>query len=155
MISDEIDTDECPLCLENFLPIKNRKSCLLRVCQRFREFGVRELRCPSQFEILPQIKYARVLLDLNTQAQAESDCYYIKQNEITYAHYYNQNNAGDQNYKPLDFYVKPDQIVQLNCNPKHIFHKTCLREYVRKQGNEEKNCPLCRSEFKAKVFQLK
>ena len=47
MLGEEIDTDECPLCLENFQPVKNRKSYVIRMCQRVRELGVRELRSPT------------------------------------------------------------------------------------------------------------
>ena len=43
----------------------------------------------------------------------------------------------------LDF-EKEDVIVQLKCDPKHIFHRECLEPWIQQGHN---TCPMCRKDI--------
>ena len=36
--------------------------------------------------------------------------------------------------------IPGDQVIQLSCNKSHIFHSTCLQEWLKMQFR----CPICR-----------
>ena len=47
-------------------------------------------------------------------------------------------------------FVAQDDIVQLRCSDRHIFHVDCLLgwlETLEKNKAEEKSCPLCREKI--------
>ena len=48
-----------------------------------------------------------------------------------YIRNFDMNCQGDPNYNPLDYFPTPDELVQLPCNEKHIFHIDCMIKYIK------------------------
>eukprot|EP00347_Sterkiella_histriomuscorum_P012285 403369175 len=46
------------------------------------------------------------------------------------------------------------QVIQLKCNPKHVFHTDCIKQWLEQESknNNHQTCPLCRSDL-AQVFK--
>mmetsp|Transcript_43668 Transcript_43668/g.57865 ORF Transcript_43668/g.57865 Transcript_43668/m.57865 type:complete len:80 (+) Transcript_43668:968-1207(+) len=43
-------------------------------------------------------------------------------------------------------FLPKDDVSQLNCNERHIFHKACLESWMKSDStNNTLSCPICRS----------
>jgi len=56
-----------------------------------------------------------------------------------------QKSSMDQCAICLNSFTDEDQVVELKCDKKHIFHEQCIKDWLKRKLE----CPLCKEEVKA------